>query len=59
MRFHIYPAVLILIFIPHATPAALPNTSAVPGGVARIELGPADRPAPQVFYGERPVMDKN
>ncbi len=42
--------------IPLHVPAAdLPHAAPVPGGVARIDLGPAEGPPPAAWYGERRV----
>ncbi len=38
-----------------ATPVDLPQASPVPGGVARIDLGPATDSPPEVWYGKRRV----
>ena len=38
-----------------ATAGALPKNEPVPGGVAVIDLGPADQPAPTARWGEQPL----
>ncbi len=36
--------------------AGLPRAAAIPGGVAHIDLGPLDRPAPAARFNDQPVL---
>uniref|UniRef100_Q47AE9 Peptidase M23B n=1 Tax=Dechloromonas aromatica (strain RCB) TaxID=159087 RepID=Q47AE9_DECAR len=46
----------LALLISHATMAiALPKNSAVPGGVAVIDLGPASQTTPTARWGEQPI----
>ena len=46
----------LLLALAAATPAfALPQHSPVPGGIALIDLGPANQPAPTARWGEQPL----
>ena len=46
----------LLLALAAATPAfALPQHSPVPGGIALINLGPANQPAPTARWGEQPL----
>ena len=46
----------LLLALATATPAfALPQHSPVPGGIALINLGPANQPAPTARWGEQPL----
>jgi murein DD-endopeptidase MepM/ murein hydrolase activator NlpD len=47
---------LLALAVPAAAMAALPRGSAVPGGVAVVDVGAAGAPEPQVFLGERRVL---
>jgi murein DD-endopeptidase MepM/ murein hydrolase activator NlpD len=47
---------LLALAVPAAAMAALPNSRAVPGGVAIVDVGAASAPEPQVFLGERRVL---
>jgi murein DD-endopeptidase MepM/ murein hydrolase activator NlpD len=49
-------ALLALLHWTDATAAALPAASPVPGGVARIDLGPVGVPLPMVRYGDERVL---
>lgn len=55
-----FAACLMLLFlapgIPTAGAAELPESEPVPGGVALVELGPADSPRPAARYDGRRVM---
>jgi murein DD-endopeptidase MepM/ murein hydrolase activator NlpD len=42
--------------IPSLTPASLPQSSAVPGGVVLLDVGSASEPAPTVFYEKHRAM---
>ncbi|MCB1864146.1 MAG: peptidoglycan DD-metalloendopeptidase family protein [Chromatiales bacterium] len=56
MIFRLHAAVLSAIFNCGSALAALPDASAVPGGIAQIELGSTASAAPRAFYDNRPVM---
>ena len=47
---------LMAFVVPQFAMAAMPRASAVPGGVAIVDIGPATAPEPQVFLGERRVL---
>jgi murein DD-endopeptidase MepM/ murein hydrolase activator NlpD len=47
---------LLMLALPAAAIAALPRASAVPGGVAIIDIGAASAAEPQVSLGERRVL---
>jgi len=47
---------LLALAVPAAAMAGLPRSSAVPGGVAIVDVGPASSSEPQVYLGERRVL---
>ncbi len=53
----IKPFVMCALFLsPSMAPAALPRASAVPGGVALVDIGPAGPEEPQVYLDDRRVL---
>jgi murein DD-endopeptidase MepM/ murein hydrolase activator NlpD len=50
-------ALLLLAFSIAAHAGAMPRAEAVPGGIAYVELGPAEK-APQAYYGDKRIMVK-
>jgi murein DD-endopeptidase MepM/ murein hydrolase activator NlpD len=46
----------LFLMVSIAPAAALPQALAVPGGLVKIDIGPADSPKPQVFYHDKAVL---
>lgn len=54
---HCMRTLVIVCSLFAALPAgAAPRANPIPGGIAILPLAPASEPAPQAFFGERPVL---